>query len=454
MKKSKYIIMFILIFILLGATNVKADMGPKPSITIYLKNMDTTEYTLDLLTKPKNEEEFYKQIANNYTGYEDTPIYKYNDNGWMATTLRDSLLWGHIEGNSSKTHTFNYFGVPDEFKVIIQYKDGTIKTSDVIEKTEFNYEMYLDVNTMKAEQRYTFNLGNALTCMVITIIIELLIAMVINIDHSKQIILVNIFTQILIQCLRLFNFTSFMLSFIIAELLIFFIEYVIYKLLFRDTDNKTIIIYTLIANTITAFLTFTNNIVIFLILIGLFIIYSILNNKNINYDLAKIISWLNIIALSAMILFGFESDDESVVNILISLSLICLAVFLIIYAVTKLIDKELEFNSLTAIDAVEYYVWFILLCFSGRQIIDGWLYFPSFFLFSIVLFVACIVLRKKKLKKYSYIVLVVNIFIMSIFYIKELGYIDYDFYYCLNNIQQNYIIYFFSSLKDLLTLIS
>lgn len=454
MKKLKFIIILIFIFILFGANNVKADMGPKPSITIYLKNMNTTEYTLDLLTKPKDEKQFYTQMVDKYTEYKDTPIYKYNDNGWMATTLRNGLLWGDIKGNSLKTHTFRYFGVPDEFKVIIQFKDGTIKTSDIIEKTEFDYEMYLDVNTMKVEQKYTFNLGNVLICMAITIIIELLIAMVMNIKHTKQIILVNLLTQILIQSLRLFNFTGFILSFIIAELLVFFIEYVIYKKIFKDIDNRTIIIYTFIANIVTAFLTFTNNIFIFLVLIGLFIIYSIFNNKKIKYDFIKIISWLSIIALSAMILSSIVVDEQSIMNILISLSFICLAVFVIICAITKLINKEFKYNYLTATDIIEYFIWYILLCFSGRQLIYGWLYFSSFLIFNVALFVACIILRKKKLKKYSYIVLFINIFIMSLCYIKELGYIDYDFYYCLNNIKQNYITYLFSSLKDLFALLS
>lgn len=460
MKKLKFTIILIFIFILFGANIVKAD---KPSITIYLKNMNTTEYTLDILTKPKDEQEFYSRISDTYIEYKDTPIYIYNDNGWMATNLRNELLFGHIKGNSLKTHTFTFFvGVPDEFKVIIQYKDGTIKTSDIIERTELDYEMYLDVNTMKVEPKYTFNLDNVLICMIITIIIELLIAIVINIKHTEQIILVNLFTQILIQSLRLFNFTSFILSFIIAESLVFFIEYVIYQKIFKDIDNRTIIIYTFIANIVTAFLTFTNNIVIFLIFIGLFIIYSILNNKNIKYDFIKIISWLSIFALSAMILsiicadfrFSLLIEGSSIINILISLSFICLAVSLIICAITKLINKESKYNYLIAKDMVEYFIWYILLCFSGRQLIYGLSHFVSLFILNVALFVDCILLRNKKIKKYSYIVLFINIFIMSLWYIKELGYIDYDFYYCFNTEKQNYITYLFSSLKYLFALLS
>ena len=53
MKKIKSKIILILILALCIAniliSNVNADMGPKPSITINLKNMPTNNYLIDLL---------------------------------------------------------------------------------------------------------------------------------------------------------------------------------------------------------------------------------------------------------------------------------------------------------------------------------------------------------------------------------------------------------------------
>ena len=255
---KKIIIIIALIFILFGTITVNADTGPKPSITIYLENMDTTEYTLDLLTKPepKYQEGFYYSISE--SEYINEPIYKYNKGGWMATSIRDFWLWGNIEGNSEKRHRFTYWGVPDEFKVIIQYKDGTIKTSDVIQRTEFDFVMHLDVNTMKVEHVFAFNLSDIIICITITLILEILIALIMRIRNIKVIIFANLITQILIQSLRLFNFTNYILPFIILELIIFFIEYVIYKKLFKDVDSKKILQYTIIANAATAILTFFN----------------------------------------------------------------------------------------------------------------------------------------------------------------------------------------------------
>lgn len=253
--KKKIIIILTFFCLLIGIDNVKADMGPKPSIEIYLKNIETTEYTIDLLTK-HTDDNFYSYLNVDYFEYKNTPLYKYNKDGWMATTVRTNLLWGNIEGNSSKKHRFSYFGTPSTFKVIIQFKDGTIKTSDIIERTKFNYEMYLDVSTMKVEKKYGFNLAEILKCMLITVVVEIIIAKTMKINHLKQITLINIFTQIIIQLLRLTNFPNYIFSLILAELIVFIIEYEIYKVLFKkDTTNKRILIYTIIANLITAIAT-------------------------------------------------------------------------------------------------------------------------------------------------------------------------------------------------------
>lgn len=60
-KKCRILITFsIIVLILLGYNSVvNADMGPKPSITIYLKNMKTNNYTIDIFEHAEKNEDYY-----------------------------------------------------------------------------------------------------------------------------------------------------------------------------------------------------------------------------------------------------------------------------------------------------------------------------------------------------------------------------------------------------------
>ena len=81
----------ITLFILLIPTVVCADTGPKPSITVKLKNMKGTDYKIDLLSDCSGKE---KEIVDRYSDYKNEPIYKYHEGSWYATSLRDFLLHG------------------------------------------------------------------------------------------------------------------------------------------------------------------------------------------------------------------------------------------------------------------------------------------------------------------------------------------------------------------------
>ena len=61
LKKCKNIIILSIIFLMLFGFSsiVNADMGPKPSITIHLKNMKTNNYTIDLFEHAEKKEDYY-----------------------------------------------------------------------------------------------------------------------------------------------------------------------------------------------------------------------------------------------------------------------------------------------------------------------------------------------------------------------------------------------------------
>ena len=107
-KISIKIILLAFCLILFFNNKVSAD---SPSIKIYLKNMNTTDYTIDLLVEEKSNAGINYNTKCRYTEYENTPIYNYNENGWIAATLRHGLILGNIKGNEKKEHSFNYLAV-------------------------------------------------------------------------------------------------------------------------------------------------------------------------------------------------------------------------------------------------------------------------------------------------------------------------------------------------------
>lgn len=262
LKMFRYFIFFFVIFAIFSLCVVKADTGLKPSILIYLKNMEGSDYFIDLLTYSDSNEyinSYNSSLLEHGEDYRDEPIYKYNDNGWVARALRDQSLWGLVEGNDKHQHYYTYFGTPSVFKVIIQMPDGSIRVSDVIKRQQYATTLYLDVNTMKFFQVEHVMYRGAAKCILITVIVELIIALLMKLKYVKSIIIVNIITNTIFQILLyyLFNFVDlYLYGFFIMEFLIFIVEFIIYRIIMKGQKTKKIALYTFIANLVTQILTF------------------------------------------------------------------------------------------------------------------------------------------------------------------------------------------------------
>ena len=248
--------LFISLILFLLPITVFADTGPKPSINITLKNMNTTNYKIDLLSDFSDNKDDIDEIVEYYSQYKDEPIYKYHEGTMYATTLRNFLLHGSIEGNKDKSHTFTYFGVPNEFKVIIQMPDGSIRVSELLKKKAFDYDVVIDVNDMKVvSENKDINkiIFNFIIVLLITVIIEFVIALFFKTKKYYIIIATNIITNTLLQC-AMFK-SEGLTVFLVLEAIIIVSEYFIY-LRYIDINKKKLLIYTLVANLITMLITF------------------------------------------------------------------------------------------------------------------------------------------------------------------------------------------------------
>ena len=304
MKKIVAIIFIIFILILvLGNNIVNADMGPKPSITIHLKGINTTNYIIDLLVY---DEEIANQISsvndmiekrtypdnallhlynisiNDSSGDEKSlssedliKLAKVNDNGWVSESTRwgKFLLMSDIMGNSKYENYFKYFGTPETYKVVIINNDsGETKISNVINRVDFNSKITIDYDTMVVKNNisgFSRNFTKVLPILIpviMTVIIEIIVLAcfkMTNKRNTKTVVITNIISNIILQLLLIkinktpnITGTTEMNCFFIFEILIIIAEsFIYYKTLENEKSRKTIL-YAIIANLISGFFTF------------------------------------------------------------------------------------------------------------------------------------------------------------------------------------------------------
>lgn len=267
-------LVFIFIMILMTAIPItaSADVGPKPSLKIYVKNFETQDYFLDVLVQ--GDEERFNDINRKYSEeYKELLLYKYNEGGWQARHIRTSMLFGSLKGEYDKrrdmmVHSFSYYAVPQTFKVIIQDADGGLFVSDAVTTSQFNANVILDRGTGEIKvvrASYANLIGNTaalawtvFVCMFLTILIELLIAIPFKARPLGTVVWVNALTQILLQAelITLFYLGKYSImnsAFIALEAFIVFIEYRLYTRHLVNIKKKRIFYYVLVAN-LTTFL--------------------------------------------------------------------------------------------------------------------------------------------------------------------------------------------------------
>ena len=291
--KNKRVVMLMFIFIALiiniFPNVVNADMGEKPSITIKIKNLETNNYIIDLLTYAEKTGDYYPD--SNFSNYgrtintdepgeidkngitvhfdaiekkRDTKIdkakqlYNIDYNGWISANSRNSLLWGTCNGNNRHEHYFNYFGVPDRYKIIIINNDtGDIKVSDEIIRKDFSSKVMIDYSSMSIDSKGSLNIKSIVLVLLITIVIELIIALLMKFrKYIKVIIMTNTITNVLLQLFLNIISGNYLTKLILFEILVIIAEYFIYKKIMKGESPRKILLYTLIANMVTACLTF------------------------------------------------------------------------------------------------------------------------------------------------------------------------------------------------------
>ncbi len=261
-KKLFLILLCTLTLWLLYPQAIHADIGPKPSVTITFEGDIPNEYYATLLSERKStgpdsaydgtnarytiEDEEYA-IWQKFVAYEDTDGFYFLQEFWNCTD-KTSFRWGYFP--------------PQTFKVLVYIPDtDTFIVSDIYQRYAFEsyFTMTLNPTNQPAKiiesYNFTWEIISLVARILLTILIELFIAWLFLIRSKRDIriiTIVNLITQIGLNiALNVINFYkgqwAFVFYYAILEIVILFIEAMIYK----KASIKKATIYAMIANIVS-----------------------------------------------------------------------------------------------------------------------------------------------------------------------------------------------------------
>lgn len=267
--KFKVLIIFIVLFTLVIFSNaiVSADTGPKAYVKIEIEG-NVNGYYMTLLSKndhygPYSSEEGYdtndEVIDNIFSSYVDSDGYYYLH---------------YYKDISDKKFSWNYYP-PSPFKILIydSINDRFITDNKIYERTSFSTVLKIVINEdslltnsfiVEKSNKYIWSIILGFVIRVcICLIIELIIAFIFRFKQKQLLVvaLANLFTQIILNLIlgiiiykSGLNMLLIVPVYIISEILIIIIEWLIYSLLINrvNKDNYksvgVLLLYSVIAN--------------------------------------------------------------------------------------------------------------------------------------------------------------------------------------------------------------
>ena len=294
-KFTKVLTMFLctVMVIMIFPITANADMGPKPSVRVTFENLGDEECWGTLLSSKestgpssawngKEEDAQHNENPNGYYSYQKFGYdvwkafidYAENDDfyflqeAWQINETKE-LAWTYYPPNEFKI--LLYFPETGEFSVSGAYEryafDSyfTVNMDGVKLSVDYNEELSSDerINAFKS-YNYTVEIVSLVARIIITILIEMAIALLFGFRKKKQLLLligVNAATQIILNVLlNVINYNSgelaFVVFYILFEIAVFVIEAILYctimkKISEQPKKNWFYVLYALIANAVS-----------------------------------------------------------------------------------------------------------------------------------------------------------------------------------------------------------
>lgn len=276
-------LMCVVMVLMMFSVTANADTGPKPSVCIIFENFgDELCYGTLLSSEPSTGPSYV------WNGKEEDA--RYQDCGydvWKAFVDYDEkddfyFLQEVWQINETKELAWTYYP-PEEFKILLYFPEtGEYAVSGVYERyafdsyytvnmegaklfVEYNEELSSD-DSLNVYRSYNFRVEIAALAarILITIIIEMAIALLFGYREKKQLLLlagVNSGTQIILNVLlNIINYNSgaaaFVIFYVLLELAVFVIEAILYyrllnKICVRQKPKWLAVVYAFVANAVS-----------------------------------------------------------------------------------------------------------------------------------------------------------------------------------------------------------
>ncbi len=296
--KNKKMFVLVLTFILLSVftLTVSADMGPKPSVNVTFENLGDELCYATLLSKrestgPASAWDGIEEHAN----HNGNPDYAWSDLSyeiWKAfVDYKDSDGYYYLQEtwqiNETKQLNWTYYP-PSPFKILLYFPESnTFAVSGIYERYAFDSYFTIDMQgfdidsveydeKQSSDTRYkewkkelavhqSYEIAGELfglfVRIVLTILIEILIALAFGFREKKQflfILIVNAVTQIILNVLlNIINYNSgglmMAICYVLFEIVVFVLEAVIYSIFINKISLKPkkvwlCVVYALVAN--------------------------------------------------------------------------------------------------------------------------------------------------------------------------------------------------------------
>ena len=256
MKRRITAFLICLIMVIAMPLTAFADTGPKPSVRIEFTGIDGETYYGTLLSKHEST-----GPASAWDGIDGHQWYKEDDEGYEMWKIfaeyedSDGFYFLQRWWDCSENNQLNWtYYPPSPFKILLYFPESdSFYVSPIYERYAFDSYFTVDLSdfensTLTAEKNYdyTWELVSLGARIVITIILELVIALLFGYREKKQLAFLavtNIITQVTLNVLlNIINYNSgsfaFVFYFVLFELVVFAVEAVAYSLLLGKFSSK------------------------------------------------------------------------------------------------------------------------------------------------------------------------------------------------------------------------
>ena len=273
MKRFARILALCCLAAVLLAGTAHADFGPKPQLTVQVKNGPEELYYLDLLAEgelrggwegPSWEVEQAMERGEIDLALFDA-LCEAVPEGWHACAAQGTggaPIYGGLTGEDG-VHTFGYAGVPRVYRVLIAAKSGEVWISEACQREVLQTTITVDwaAKTVKLPPLWGLYAVQFLCTLLPTLLIEGLVLLLFRIDWRKNrraFLAVNLVTQgalsVFLSITSLQNGVNavYLILFVPAEAVVTFVEAGVYRKLLRGCSARRAFLYGLTANAASA----------------------------------------------------------------------------------------------------------------------------------------------------------------------------------------------------------